>query len=35
MNEKQIHSAFQNYIRDGLKYPVITGRKEKSNYHLR
>ena len=31
----QIHSAFSKYIRDGNKYPVLTGRKEKSNYHLR
>ena len=22
------------YIRDALKYPVVSGRKEKSNYHL-
>lgn len=33
--KQQIHSAFSNYIRDGIKYLVHSGRKEKSNYHLR
>ena len=28
-NERQIHSAFSNYIRDGIKYPGVIWRKEK------
>ena len=28
-------ATFDNYIRDGFKYPELIWRKEKSNYHLR
>lgn len=28
IKNEAIHSAFSKYIRDGLKYPVIFGRKE-------
>ncbi|MDR1769419.1 MAG: hypothetical protein LBS02_02120 [Hungatella sp.] len=33
MMQQSYRSAVSKYIRDGLKYPVDSGRKEKFNYY--